>query len=157
VPPSEGEKGTPPRLLRIGEVAYAPSAVTVFENLRRYFTKCDLPVDYVLCSNYDALVDALRNVHADIAWNTPSAHPRNHLACDSNRQTLVMRHVGCNFRCNLLIRNRSGIKDPTGLQATVLPLHCLKSEGVNPDTFKALRLDEEQNLWVVRVPAYFTS
>ena len=32
-----GEKAVPPRVVRIGAVAYAPSAVAVFENLRRYF------------------------------------------------------------------------------------------------------------------------
>src|SRR6478609_10039222 len=82
VPPAGGAKGTPPRVLRIGAVAYAPSAVTVFENVRRYFAKTDLPVDYVLYSNYDALVDALKNGHVDIAWNTPLAHAQYHLACN---------------------------------------------------------------------------
>ena len=85
--PTDGEKATPPHVLRIGAVAYAPSAVTVFENLRRYFAKSDLPVDYVLYSNYDALVDALRDGHVDIAWNTPLAHARYHLL--GNGQSLV--------------------------------------------------------------------
>src|SRR6202046_1366126 len=75
---SNDEKAIPPRVLCIGAVAYAPSAVTVFENLRRYFGKTDLPVDYVLYSNYDSLVDALKSGHVDIAWNTPLAHARYH-------------------------------------------------------------------------------
>jgi hypothetical protein len=37
--PAAGEKAAPPRMLRIGAVAYAPSAVTVFQDLRRYFAK----------------------------------------------------------------------------------------------------------------------
>jgi ABC-type phosphate/phosphonate transport system substrate-binding protein len=159
VVPAGGEKGTPPRVLRIGAVAYAPSAVTVFENLRRYFAKTDLPVDYVLYSNYDALVEALKSGHVDVAWNTPLAHARYHLSCDGKSQTLVMRDVDCNFRCKLLVRKESGIKAPTGLEgktlalgsreaaeATVLPLHYLKSEGVKLDKVKVLRLDEELDL-----------
>ena len=159
VPPAGGAKGTPPRVLRIGAVAYAPSAVTVFENLRRYFAKTDLPVDYVLYSNCDSLVDALKNGHVDIAWNTPLAHARYHLSCDGKSQTLVMRDVDCNFRCKLLVRKESGIKDPTGLEgkklalgsreaaeATVLPLHYLKGEGVKLDKVKVLNLDEELDL-----------
>jgi phosphonate transport system substrate-binding protein len=114
--PSTDEKATPPRVLRIGAVAYAPSAVTVFENLRRYFARNDLPVDYVLYSNYDALVDALRNGHVDIAWNTPLAHARYHLLCNGQSQTLVMRDVDCNFRCKLLVLKDSGIKDLASLQ-----------------------------------------
>jgi ABC-type phosphate/phosphonate transport system substrate-binding protein len=159
VPPTGGEKAAPPRVLRIGAVAYAPSAVTVFENLRRYFARTDLPVDYVLYSNYDALVDALRNGHVDIAWNTPLAHARYHLLCNGQSQTLVMRDVDCNVRCKLLVRKESGIKDPAGLQgktlalgsreaaeATVLPFHYLKKEKVPLDKVKLLRLDEELDL-----------
>jgi phosphonate transport system substrate-binding protein len=157
--PTDGETATPPRVLRIGAVAYAPSAVTVFENLRRYFARTDLPVDYVLYSNYDALVDALRKGHVDIAWNTPLAHAQYHLLCNGQSQTLVMRDVDCHFRCKLLVRKESGIKAPSGLQgrtlalgsreaaeATVLPLHYLQREGVQLDQIKFLRLDEELDL-----------
>src|SRR3984957_3152758 len=105
--PTGDAKEASPRVLRIGAVAYAPSAVTVFENLRRYFARTDLPVDYVLYSNYDALVDALRNGHVNIAWNTPLAHARYHLLCDGQSQTLVMRDVDRDFRCKLLVRNAS--------------------------------------------------
>jgi phosphonate transport system substrate-binding protein len=157
--PSGGEKAASPRVLRIGAVAYAPSAVTVFEDLRRYFAKTDLPVDYVLYSNYDALVDALRNGHVDIAWNTPLAHAQYHLLCNGQSQTLVMRDVDCNFRCKLLVRKESGIKAPADLQgktlvlgsreaaeATVLPLHYLKGEEVQLNKVKFLHLDEEMDL-----------
>ena len=153
-----GEKPSP-RVLRIGAVAYAPIAVTVFEDMRRYFAKADMPIDYVLYSNYDALVDALKSGHVDIAWNTPLAHARYHLLCDGQSQTLVMRDVDCNFRCKLLVRKESGITAPTGLagktlalgsreaaEATVLPLHYLKKEGVKLDKVTFLRLDEELDL-----------
>jgi ABC-type phosphate/phosphonate transport system substrate-binding protein len=145
--------------VRIGAVAYAPSAVTVFENLRRYFARTDLPIDYVLYSNYDALVDALRSGYVDIAWNTPLAHARYHLGCNGQSQTLVMRDVDCDFRCVLLVRKESGIKAPAGLEgktfalgsreaaeATVLPLHYFKREQVQLDRVKFLRLDEELDL-----------
>jgi ABC-type phosphate/phosphonate transport system substrate-binding protein len=156
---STGGEKAPPRVLRIGAVAYAPSAVTVFEGMRRYFAKTDLPVDYVLYSNYDALVDALKSGHVDIAWNTPLAHARYHLLAGGQSQTLVMRDVDCDFRCKLLVRKQSGITAPAGLagktlalgsrdaaEATVLPLHYLKKEGVTLDTVKFLRLDEELDL-----------
>jgi phosphonate transport system substrate-binding protein len=120
--PASGEKKASPRVLRIGAVAYAPSAVTVFENLRHYFAKTELPIDYVLYSNYDALVDALRNGHVDVAWNTPLAHARYHILCKGQSQTLVMRDVDCNFRCKLLVRKESGIKAPSGLQGKTLAL-----------------------------------
>jgi ABC-type phosphate/phosphonate transport system substrate-binding protein len=159
VVPGGTEKATPPRVLRIGAVAYAPSAATVFENLRQHFAKTDLPVDYVLYSNYDALVDALKNGHVDIAWNTPLAHARYHLLCDGKCQTLVMRDVDCDFRCKLLVRKESGIKELKGLEgkklalgsreaaeATVLPLHYLKGKGVKLEQIKILNLDDELDL-----------
>ena len=156
---ADGEKTPPPRILRVGAVAYAPSAVTVFEDLRRYFAKTDLPVDYVLYSNYDSLVEALQRGHVDIAWNTPLAHARYHLLCDGKSQTLVMRDVDCAFRCKLLVRRESGIKAPAGLEgktlvlgsreaaeATVLPLHFLNKEGVKLDKVQFLHLDKELDL-----------
>jgi len=159
VRPGAREKAAPQRIVRVGAVAYAPSAVTVFDNLRRYFARTDLPVDYVLYSNYDALVDALAKGHVDIAWNTPLAHARYHLRCKGQSQTLVMRDVDCDCRCVLLVRRESGIRTPADLQgktlalgsreaaeATVLPLHYLKSEGVTPDKVKLLKLDEELDL-----------
>ena len=78
---------------------------------------------------------------------------------DGQSQTLVMRDVDRDCRCILLARKESGIKDPAGLQgktlalgsreaaeATVLPLHYLKKEGVTLDKVKYLRLDEELDL-----------
>src|SRR5271166_2544623 len=85
-------------VVRIGAVAYAPSAVTVFENVRRYFANHGMPVDYVLYSNYDALVEALHKGQVDIAWNTPLAHAQYHLLAGNASQALVMRDVDCDFR-----------------------------------------------------------
>ena len=157
--PIRGENAAAPRVVRVGAVAYAPSAVTVFDNLRRYFAKTDLPVDYVLYSNYDALVNALVKGEVDIAWNTPLAHARCHLLCKGQSQTLVMRDVDCECRCTLLVRKESGIRTPADLpgktlalgsreaaEATALPLHYLKTEGVTLDKVKFLHLDDELDL-----------
>jgi ABC-type phosphate/phosphonate transport system substrate-binding protein len=143
-------------VVRIGAVAYAPSAVTVFENVRRYFAKHGMPVDYVLYSNYDSLVEALHKGHVEIAWNTPLAHAQYHLLAGGQSQTLVMRDVDCGYRCKLLVRKSSGISAPRGLQgktlvlgsresaeAVVLPVYFLKKEGVDFDKVKVLSLDKE--------------
>lgn len=157
-PATPGNKTAPP-VLKIGAVASAPSTVTVFDNMRRYFAKTDLPIDYVLYSNYDALVEALWNGHIDIAWNTPLAHAKYHVLSNDQSQTLVMRDVDCNFRCKLLVRKDSGIKAPSDLhgktfalgsrdaaEASILPLYFLKKEGVKFEQIKLLRLDEELDL-----------
>ena len=145
--------------LRIGAVAYAPAAVTIFEGIRRYCREDGLAVDYVLYSNYDALVEALLKGQVDVAWNTPLAHARYHRLAGNASRTLVMRDVDCGFRSKLIARKDAGISSPGGLagkvlvlgsrdaaEATVLPLHYLKGEGLDPGTVKMLRLDEEVDL-----------
>jgi ABC-type phosphate/phosphonate transport system substrate-binding protein len=71
----------------------------------------------------------------------------------------AMRDVDCDCRCTLLVRKESGIGTPADLQgktlalgsreaaeATVLPLHYLKKEGVTLDKVKVISLDEELDL-----------
>ena len=84
--PSVGRGDRPRPVLRIGAVAYSPDAVTIFEGIRRHCGRHGLPVDYVLYSNYDALVEALHAGHVDIAWNTPLAHARYHLKAGGKSQ-----------------------------------------------------------------------
>jgi ABC-type phosphate/phosphonate transport system substrate-binding protein len=147
------------RPLRIGAVAYAPSVVTVFENLRRYFDRNGLTCDYTLYSNYDSLVEALKDGQVDIAWNTPLAHARYQQTCGRTGQTLVMRDVDRGFRCKLIVRKDAGIASLADLQgkilvlgsygaaeATVLPIHFLKREGIDFENLKLLSLDREVDL-----------
>lgn len=145
--------------LRIGAVAYAPSVVTVFENLRRYFDRNGLNCDYTLYSNYDSLVDALKDGHVDVAWNTPLAHARYQQACGRTGKTLVMRDVDCGFRCKLIVRKDAGISGLADLQgktlvvgshgaaeATVLPIYYLKREGVDFESLTLVSLDRDVDL-----------
>ena len=142
------------RVVRIGAVAYAPSAVTIFEDIRRYFDRRGMPVDYVLFSHYDALVEALRKGEVDIAWNTPLAHAQYHRKAGNASQALVMRDVDCNVRSVLVVRADASIRTPEGLagktlvlgsrqaaEATVLPVHFLRRQGVNFEKIKLHSLD----------------
>ena len=154
-----GAKEKPTRVIRIGAVAYAPGAVTVFEGIRRYFDCNGLPVDYVLYSNYDALVTALEKGQVDIAWNTPLAHARYHLKAGNASQTLVMRDVDCNFRSMLIVRADAKIGSLDDLkgktlilgswqaaEATILPIHFLKHEGLKLSQVKLHNLDAQVDL-----------
>jgi phosphonate transport system substrate-binding protein len=145
-----------PKPIRIGAVAYAPSAVTIFGGLTRYLNKNGLPSDYVLYSSYDALVAALDKGEVDIAWNTPLAHAQYHVKNQCKSQTLVMRDVDVDVRSTLVVRADSEIKSPADLlgkqlvlgslqsaEATVLPVHFLKKEGVDLGKVKVVSLDAE--------------
>jgi phosphate/phosphite/phosphonate ABC transporter binding protein len=142
--------------LRVGAVAYGPSSVTIWRGIRYYFAQQGMPLDYVLYSNYDALVEALHNGHVDIAWNSPLAHARYHLLCGGKSQTLVMRDVDRGYRSKLIVRKDAAISKLGDLEgktiifgscdaaeATVLPIHYLKKEGVQFDKIKVLSLHEE--------------
>ncbi|MBC7853394.1 MAG: PhnD/SsuA/transferrin family substrate-binding protein [Pirellulaceae bacterium] len=141
---------------RIGAVAYSPAAVTIFQGLTGYLNKNGLPADYVLYSNYDALVAALDRGEVDIAWNTPLAHAQFHVKNQCSSQTLAMRDVDVGVRSILVARAGSEIKSPADLsgkqlvlgssqaaEATVLPLHFLKKEGVDLSQVKFVSLDAE--------------
>lgn len=145
--------------MKIGAVAYAPSAVTIFEGIRKYFKQHDFPIDYVLYSNYDALVAALERGEVDVAWNTPLAHAQYHVAADGKSQALVMRDVDCGFYSVLVARRDANIDSLGDLEgktlvlgsydaaeATVLPLHYLAGEGVNLDGLDVLELDQRVDL-----------
>jgi phosphonate transport system substrate-binding protein len=154
-----GTKQTRSTVVRIGAVAYAPSAVTIFEGVRRYLDRQGMPVDYVLYSNYDALVEALRKGDVDIAWNTPLAHAQYHRQAGNASQALVMRDVDCNFRSVLVVRDDAKIRTLDDLagktlilgsheaaEATVLPIHFLERQRVNLDRVKARSLDGHVDL-----------
>jgi ABC-type phosphate/phosphonate transport system substrate-binding protein len=142
--------------VRIGAVAYAPSTVTVFQDLCRYLNQHEFPADYVLYSNYDTLVAALGKGEVDIAWNTPLAHAQFHVNNRCSSQTLVMRDVDRNVRSVLLVRADAGIDSLDALsgkrmvlgsrdaaEATVLPLYFLAHEGLDLNSVEFIRLDDD--------------
>jgi phosphonate transport system substrate-binding protein len=152
-PASEADRD---QVTRIGAVAYAPSAVTIFDGLTRYLNKNGMPSDYVLYSNYDSLIAALERGEIEIAWNTPLAHAKYHVRNNCSSQTLVMRDVDVGVRSILVARTGSSIKSPSDLagknlvlgslqaaEATVLPLHYLKKEGTDFGKITIVSLDQE--------------
>ncbi len=153
---ARAEEPSSPRPVRLGAVAYAPSAVTVFQDLKRYLNDHDYPADYVLYSNYDALVTALDQGEVDITWNTPLAHAQYHVRNACQSQTLVMRDVDQNVKSVLIVRADSDIDSPTDLagkrlvlgsadaaEATVLPLHFLKEQDIDLGKVEMVSLDRE--------------
>ena len=152
----EPAKDSAGQVTRIGAVAYSPAAVTIFQGLTRYLNKHGLPADYVLYSNYDSLVAALAKGEIDIAWNTPLAHAKFHVQSQCSSQTLVMRDVDVGIRSVLVARSDAKITSPGDLagkklvlgssqaaEATVLPLHFLKKEGMDLSQVVLVSLDAE--------------
>jgi ABC-type phosphate/phosphonate transport system substrate-binding protein len=154
-----GSREARARVIRIGAVAYSPAAVTIFEDIRRYFGRNGMPVDYVLYSNYDALTEAMLNKQVDIAWNTPLAHAQYHRKAGNASQALVMRDVDCNFRSVLVVRADANVRTLGDLngktlilgswqaaEATVLPMYFLERQGQNLDRVSVRSLDGRVDL-----------
>lgn len=144
------------KMVRIGAVAYSPAVVTVFQDLKDYLNARGFANDYVLYSNYDSLVTALENGEVEIAWNTPLAHGRYHVRNNCASQTLVMRDVDHNVHSVLIARVDGGVEELAQLtnkkivlgslqaaEATVLPLHYLKQEGIQFADENIVSLDQE--------------
>ena len=128
-------------------------------NIRRYFDLRGMSIDYALFSHYDALVEALRIGEVDIAWNTPLAHAQYHRKAGNASRALVMRDVDCNVRSVLVVRADASVRTLLDLagkslvlgsrqaaEATVLPVHFLRGQGVNFDRIKIHSLDGKADL-----------
>jgi phosphonate transport system substrate-binding protein len=154
-----GSKEAQAKVIRIGAVAYSPAAVTIFEDIRRYFDRNGMHVDYVLYSNYDALVEALQKKQVDIAWNTPLAHAQYHRKAGNASQALVMRDVDCDFRSVLIARADANVRTLGDLngkrlilgswqaaEATVLPIYFLERQGQGLSRVSVQSLDGKVDL-----------
>ena len=59
-------------MLRIGGTA-SPGHITVFRGLKTHFQQQGIALDWVLYSDYDALVEAFATREIDLAWTNTSS------------------------------------------------------------------------------------
>jgi phosphonate transport system substrate-binding protein len=60
-------------MVRLGGAA-SPTYISVFRGLQAHFLRHGIELDWVLYSNYDALVEAFVRREIDLAWNAPLAY-----------------------------------------------------------------------------------
>jgi phosphonate transport system substrate-binding protein len=133
-------------MLRIGAVAYAPYVVTVFEGLKRHFHRQGIELDWVLYSNYDALVTAFVSGEIDLAWNGPLAYVKIRRALAEPCKVVAMRDIDVGFTTQFITQRESPIQQLTDLrdrrvalgsrgsvQAGLLAYHYLKEAGLVPE------------------------
>jgi phosphate/phosphite/phosphonate ABC transporter binding protein len=138
-------------MLKIGAVAYAPYVVTIFEGIKKHFNHLGLPLDWVLYSNYDALVDAFVGREVDLAWNGPLAYVKIRRRLPDGSRVVAMRDMDVNFTTQFITQPDSPIhtvQDLKGkrfafasrgsVQAGLLAYYFLKQAGLHPDTDLAL-------------------
>src|SRR5262249_35195573 len=60
-------------MVRLGGAA-SPTYISVFRGLKAHFLRHGIELDWVLYSDYDALVEAFVRREIDLAWNAPLAY-----------------------------------------------------------------------------------
>ena len=133
-------------MIRIGAVAYAPYVVTIFEGIKRHFQSQQLDLDWVLYSNYDALVEAFVTREVDLAWNGPLAYVKIRRRLQEPCKVVAMRDIDVGFTTHFITQMDSPIQrveDLVGkqfafgsqgsVQAGLLAYYYLKHGGVHPE------------------------
>ncbi|MGP4028705.1 phosphate/phosphite/phosphonate ABC transporter substrate-binding protein [Actinomadura sp. 3N407] len=144
--------------LLLGAVAYDPKVVTIWSRFRTWLAARELPIDFVLYSNYERQVEDLIEGRIHLAWNSPLAWIRTRrLAAERGRtvRPLLMRDTDRDLTSLVVVRDSSPYMSVTDLkgerlavgavdspQATLIPLSYLRGHGVVPgDNVTVRRFD----------------
>ncbi|OFV94864.1 MAG: phosphonate ABC transporter substrate-binding protein [Acidobacteria bacterium RIFCSPLOWO2_02_FULL_61_28] len=133
--------GKPPIL--VGAVIYDPKVALIWETIKNFFEAHECPMDYVFYSNYRLQVDALLAGHIHIAWNSPLAWVDAQRRSSGHCRAIAMRDTDRDRVTHILARKESGVRQLADLrgktvatgaidspQATLLPLHLLRKQGL---------------------------
>jgi phosphate/phosphite/phosphonate ABC transporter binding protein len=128
----------------MGGVA-SPGHITVFKGLKKHFQQQGIELDWVLYSNYDALVEAFATREIDLAWNGPISYVKIKQRLNEPCRVVAMRDVDVNFSSQFFTRRDSSIGTLADLkgkrvalgsrgsaQAGLLPYYFLKQQGLDP-------------------------
>ncbi len=131
-------------MVRLGGAA-SPTYISVFRGLQAHFRRHGIELDWVLYSDYDALVEAFVKREIDLAWNAPLAYVKIKRRLQDPCQVVAMRDVDVNFTTHFITHAGSGIttvQDLKGkrvalgsrgsMQAGLLPYYFLQQMGLDP-------------------------
>ena len=131
-------------MVRLGGAA-SPAYISVFRGLQAHFLRHGIELDWVLYSDYDALVEAFVRREIDLAWNAPLAYVKIKRRLQDPCHVVAMRDVDVNFTTHFITHPNSGItnvRDLKGkrvalgsrasMQAGLLPYYFLQQLGLTP-------------------------
>ncbi len=132
-------------MVRLGGSA-TESHFEVFQGLEKIFRRRGIDLDWVLYSDYDAMVDAFVKGDIDIAWNGPLGYVKIKRLLDNPCQVIAMRDVDIDFVTLFIANSDSDIMTVEDLpgkrfafgsrgseQSGLVPYHILKQAGLNPN------------------------
>ena len=131
-------------MIRLGGTA-STSHMVGFRGIKTHFETEGIDLDWVLYSDYDALVDAFVNGEIDLAWNGPLSYVKIKRRLNDPCQVVAMRDVDVNFITHFITHPSSDIatvEDLKGkrfafgsrgsVEAGFLAYYFLKQVGINP-------------------------
>jgi phosphate/phosphite/phosphonate ABC transporter binding protein len=131
-------------MIRLGGAA-SPTYISVFRGLQTHFRRQGIELDWVLYSDYDALVKAFVNREIDLAWNGPLAYVKIRRRLDDPCRVVAMRDVDVDFTTHFITSSTSElttIHDLKGkrvalggrrsVQAGLLAYYFLQQMGLDP-------------------------
>ena len=131
-------------MVRLGGSA-TESHFKVFQGLEEIFRRRGVDLDWVLYSDYDAMVDAFVNGDIDLAWNGPLGYVKIKRLLDEPCRVIAMRDVDIDFVTQFIAKSDSDIitvEDLPGKrfafgrrgseQAGLVPYYVLKQAGIDP-------------------------
>jgi phosphate/phosphite/phosphonate ABC transporter binding protein len=131
-------------MVRLGGAA-SPTYISVFRGLQEHFLRHRIELDWVLYSDYDALVEAFVRREIDLAWNAPLAYVKIKRRLQDPCRVVAMRDVDINFTTHFITHASSGITavehlkgkrvalgSRGSMQAGLLPYYFLQQLGLDP-------------------------
>ncbi len=144
------------RALIVGAVAAEPAVVEAWDLLRRHFHAVGQPMEYVLHSGYERLVDALLSGQVDVAFNSPVAHLRVRRRTHQARVGLVTRDRDRDVRSVWFTQASAstrrlrdlggghlGVGGSDHAYSRIAPLDALREEGVDLTGVRLTVFDHE--------------
>ena len=131
-------------MLRLGGVA-SSSHMTVFRGLEALFRRHGIDLDWVLYSDYDAMVDDFVEGKIDLAWNGPLSYVQIKRRLSGACQVIAMRNVDINFATCFITHPTSDIITVEDLKGKrfalgsrsseqrLLAYHFLRQVGIDPE------------------------
>ena len=131
-------------MLRLGGVA-SNTYLVAFPAIKEHFQRQGLDLDWVLYSNWDALVDAFVTKEIDLAWNGPLAYIKIKRRLDDHCRVVAMRDVDVNLVTHFITQpdseiltvedlkgKRFALAGRASVEAGLLAYHYLQQVGIDP-------------------------
>lgn len=135
--------------LLLGAVAYDPKVVTIWDGFQKYFGQHGLRFDYILYTSYERQVEAHFNGNIHVAWNSPLAWLQSERLAEAlgrRAEAIAMRDTDRDLTSIVISRADEHVRTLADLkgrrvavgandspQATLIPLHFLAQNGLEPD------------------------